>query len=87
MTMTVALEDLTYEPDSSVAGKINVKAVVSLSLEQGSGIYHGKYSASMQVPYVTWPTAEKNSEYINRTLSAALQKIFEDQGVIRFLQE
>lgn len=83
----VSLDHLSYRPDSSVGGVLVITADVSLRVEYGDSYYTGKYSASQKLRYATLPSEEKNNEEINKVLSLALEKIFQDQGLIAFLRQ
>jgi len=82
----VSLDRLSYQPDRSVAGKTVVDAEVSLVVERDDRVYHGHYQATGELRYATAPSEEKNQEEINRVLGAALQQLFDDAGLIAFLQ-
>lgn len=84
---TVSLDELSYTPDRAVAGKAAISAVVSLEVHRGNSTWRGKYSASGEMGYVTVPSESENSENINKVLNLALQKMFEDEGLVKFLQE
>jgi len=86
LEFTVALDKLSYQPDRTVAGKLIVTAEFSVTAENGGATYQGKYSASEELRYATLPSEEKNNAEINKILSLALEKIFVDQGLIKFLQ-
>jgi len=83
----VALDKLSYQPDRTVAGKLIITAEFSVAAESGSSVYQGKYSASGELRYATLPSEAKNNAEINKVLSLALEKIFMDEGLIRFLQQ
>jgi len=87
MDFSVALEELSYIPDRAVAGKVAINAVVTVEVQRGGSTFHGKYTASGNMGYVTAPSERQNSEHLNQILSLALQKIFEDPALVKFLQE
>jgi len=81
------INKLTYTPDSNPAvGKVNITAVVSVEIKQHGRVYHGDYEASGEMGYVTVPSEERNNAQINTVFNLALQKIFDDQALIKFLQ-
>lgn len=82
----VALDNISYQPDRSVAGKLIITVDFSVTAENGGSTYQGKYSASEELRYATLPSEEKNDAEINKVLSLALEKIFVDEGLIKFLQ-
>jgi uncharacterized lipoprotein len=85
---TLSLDQLTYKPESnSAVGKIAMTAAVSVTIQRGNSHYRGSYAASNEMGFVMLPSESDNSEQINKVLSMALQKIFEDQGLIQFLQQ
>jgi len=88
--VVVTLTGLSYtpDPDSSQAinGQVLIKSAVSVEVMQGGRSYHGSYEASRAMGYVTVPSEEKNNEQINQVLNLALQKIFDDQALIKFFQ-
>jgi len=87
LEFTVVLDNLSYQPDRTVAGKLVISAEVSVLAENGGSTYQGKYSASEELMYATLPSEEKNNQVINKVLSLALEKIFMDRGLIQFLQQ
>jgi len=86
LEFNVALDKISYQPDRTVAGKLIVTVDFSVTAENGGAIYQGKYSASQELRYATLPSEEKNNAEINKVLSLALEKIFVDEGLIKFLQ-
>jgi uncharacterized lipoprotein len=86
LEFNVSLDNLRYQPDRSVAGKLVITADFSIVVENGSYAYQGKYSASEELMYATSPSEEKNNAEINKVLSLALEKIFADDGLVKFLQ-
>jgi len=88
--VVVTLTGLSYTPDpdsnQAINGQILIKSAVSVEVKQGGRSYHGSYEASREMGYVTMPSEEKNNEQINQVLNLALQKIFDDQALIKFLQ-
>jgi uncharacterized lipoprotein len=87
MTMVVALSSLTYTLDSNPAiGKAHVTATITVDVTQGNRSYHGSYGANNEVGYIAPPPEERNNTQINEAISIALQKVFEDEGLINFLQ-
>lgn len=87
LEFTVVLDTLNYRPDRSVAGKLVITSDFSIVVENGNYNYQGKYSANEELMYATSPSEEKNSAEINKILSLALEKIFTDEGLIKFLQQ
>jgi uncharacterized lipoprotein len=88
LTMVVALSSLTYTLDNNPAiGKARVAVTMTVEVTQGNRSYHGNYGANNEVGYVTPPLEERNNTQINEAISIALQKVFEDEGLIRFLQQ
>jgi len=84
---TLSIDRLTYTPDSNPAiGKIQIAAAVSVEIRRDNHNYHGHYEASGEMGYVTAPSEAKNNEEINQMLNLALQKIFDDPSLIKFLQ-
>jgi uncharacterized lipoprotein len=83
---TLALTELSYVPDRTVAGKVAMKAVIAVEIKYGGRTYRGDYSANGELVYVTVPTSRRNNAEINKILNLALQKMFDDQGLIKFLQ-
>lgn len=86
LEFTVLLDKLSYQPDRTVAGKLIVTTDFSVVVENGT-TYQGKYSASEELRYATLPSEEKNNIEINKVLSLSLEKIFADEGLIKFLQQ
>lgn len=82
----LALTELSYVPDRTVGGKVLMKAAVAVEVKYAGRTYRGDYSANGELLYVTVPTSKKNNAEINKILNLALQKMFDDQGLINFLQ-
>jgi uncharacterized lipoprotein len=82
----VFLDNLSYQPHRTVAGKVVVQADVSVRVEKGGAVYEGSYSAVGERSYLTAPSTRRNEAEINRVLSLALQEIFADQGLVAFLR-
>jgi uncharacterized lipoprotein len=81
------INKLDYVPDSNPAvGKIRITAAVSVEISKGLRNYHGNYEASGEMGYVTVPSETRNNEQINMVLNLALQKMFDDQSLVKFLQ-
>ena len=83
---TLAVTELSYVPDRTVGGKVAMKAAVSVEVKHGGRSYRGNYSANGELVYVTVPTSKRNNAEINKIMNLALQKMFDDQGLIKFLQ-
>ena len=83
----LTLNTLSYLPDSNPAvGKVHITASVSIDVKQGGRSYRGTYEANGDMGYVTVPSESRNNKQINLVLNLALQKIFDDQALIKFLQ-
>jgi len=84
----LVINKLSYTPDSNPAiGKIHIAAAVAVEVKQGGRSYHGAYEANGEMGYVTVPSENRNSEQINLVFNLALQKIFDDPSLVKFLQQ
>lgn len=85
-TFVVEVLGLDYQhPVSTVAGDVTVKCRISVRVEMGGDFYEGEYTSRRTEQVPVMPTAEVNKRLVNETVSQALQRMFQDSKMQRFL--
>ena len=85
-TFVVEVLGLDYQhPASTVAGDVTVKCRISVRVEMGADFYEGEYTSRRTEQVPVMPTADINKRLVNETVSQALQRMFQDSKMQRFL--
>ena len=83
---TVEVIDIDYrKPATNVAGNISVKCRVGVRVEMGAETYRGEYASQRTEQVVVTSTASGNQRMVNDTISQALNQIFLDSKLQRFM--
>jgi uncharacterized lipoprotein YajG len=84
----VEVLSLDYQrPASTVAGDVTVKCRIAVRVEKGSAYFEGEYSSRRTEQVPVMPTAEVNKRLVNETVSQALQRMFQDPKLQRFMAD
>lgn len=85
-SLTLELRALEYSTSTGFwTGGVNVNGAIKAIAQRPGDEYERMYRVDTDNRVVVVPTAGKNSEWINSTLSGLLGQIFEDVGLFRFL--
>lgn len=85
---TVKLSELTYDyvKVKGVRDQVDVYCVVSVEVVRGLSVYTNTYRASLSNEVLTLASNDKNQEWVNAAINAALDQLFQDQGIAEFLK-
>lgn len=87
-SMYIEIVDIDYQrPASSVAGNVVVKCRVAVKVLMGNATYEGDYSSKRSEQVAVQATAGQNVRLVNDTLSQALEQIFRDPKLQRFMAD
>lgn len=84
--LTITLKNIEYQhPAVSVGGNVVVKCRVAVRIERSGEIYNGEYLSQRSEQVALMGTVQGNRRLINETVSQALNQIFLDSKLQRFL--
>ena len=85
---TVKLTDLTYDYNKvkGVRDQVEITSGISVEIVSGLSTYSNQYSATSVNELVTLASDKQNQEWINATLNAALDQLFNDAAINAFLK-
>ena len=82
----VYIDTLEYHvPDSSYVSHVDLKAAVRVVVQVGTARYQGSYIAEDDRRVFRAPSDEENEEMINGILAKAVERAFDDPGLLRFM--
>ncbi len=82
----VYVDQLKYQvPDSNYITKVDLKATVRVVVRANGKSYQGSYSAQEARRVFKAPSDEDNQEMVNDVLGDAIERAFEDPGLMRFM--
>lgn len=83
---TIEILDIDYQrPTSSVGGNVTVKCRVGVKVEMGNETYSGEYMSQRTEQVAGMGTVAGNRRMVNDTISQALNQIFLDGKLQRFM--
>lgn len=85
-SMEIQIIDIDYHrPETSVGGEVSVKCRVAVRVQMGSETYSGEYASRRSEQVAVMGTESGNQRMVNDTISQALNQIFLDSKLQRFL--
>jgi uncharacterized lipoprotein YajG len=85
-TFKVEILDINYQrPATSVGGNVVVKCKVAVKVDKGTETYSGEYISQRSEQVAVMGTAEGNRKLVNQTIGQALNQIFLDSKLQRFM--
>lgn len=86
---TLALVELTYgvAEGRSAFGEAQLSASYRVNLRKAGHSYQGEYTAKLKKGFIKTPSDAANNELVTQVMSDALQRVFQDPGIARFLAE
>lgn len=82
----IEVTDIDYQrPATSVGGNIVVRCKVRAKVEMGQETYSGEYTSQRSEQVAVMGTASGNQRLINATISQAINQIFLDSRLQRFM--
>ncbi len=86
ITFNIYVDELNYRvPEGSYVTEVNLDAILRSEVQQGGKRFQGRYQAQSHHTVVKAPSEEKNEELINDVLNSALNRLFHDQALLKFL--
>lgn len=83
---TVEMVDIDYQrPASSVGGNVSIKCRVAVKVDMGNSTFSGEYSSKRSETVAVQATSSGNVRLVNETVTQALEQIFKDPKLQRFL--
>lgn len=85
---TVKLTDLTYDYKKvkGMRDQVEITSGISVEIVRGLSTYTNQYSATSVNELVTLASDAQNQEWINTTLNATLDQLFNDAAINTFLK-
>ncbi len=84
--LMITLKNIEYQhPAVSVGGNVIVKCRLAVKIERSGETYNGEYLSQRSEQVALMGTVEGNRRLINETVSQALNQIFLDSKLQRFL--
>ena len=82
-----SIADLQYSVMEvrTVASKVGLTAVLTVEVHKAGQIYRGRYTANLDKGFVKPPTDSANNRMISWVMSDALERVFNDGGLMRFM--
>ena len=85
-TLEVRLEKLDYIPEEgSVVNRVNLDLTLLAEARRGDTTHTGTYNSSVEHKLPFTPSAARNQEMVNQILSRSIERLLNDQEMIRFL--
>ncbi len=85
-SFTIEILDIDYQrPASNVGGNVVAKCRVGVKVEMGDETYSGEYRSMRSEQVALMGTPEGNRRLVNQTISQALNQIFLDSKLQRFM--
>jgi uncharacterized lipoprotein YajG len=86
LSMKVEIRLIEYSTSTGMwTGGIHTKAALKVVCKNGSRDYENLYRQENEDRIMVVPTAEKNEEFLNKVVAQTLDKIFQDQELMKFL--
>ncbi len=87
-TFTVEIVDIDYQsPASSVAGNVVVKCRIAVKVLMGNASYDGEYASKRSEQVAVQATSGGNVRLVNDTVNQALEQVFRDPKLQRFMAD
>lgn len=85
-SLTVVLEDISYEPiNTSIGNNVEVQVVMAAELASQGETFTGRYKSKTQRQSVMAPDEEDNSKMLSELISQTMDRMFADPKVKAFL--
>lgn len=85
-TMTIVIDDISYQPiNTSIGNNIEVQAVMLSELKSQNEGFTGRYSSKVQRQTLMAPDEEDNSKMLSELISTTMNRMFADPDLKAFL--
>lgn len=85
-TMTLEVLDMDYErPKTNVGGNVVVKCRIGVKVNKDGAIYSGEYLSQRSEQVAVIGTPNGNKRMVNDTINQALNRVFLDEKLQRFM--
>lgn len=88
ISLNIYLDELNYVvPENSYVTKVNLDVTLRSEAIQGGTSFRGRYQTQSHHSLAKSPNEDKNQELINEVLNSALNRLFQDQGLLNFISQ
>ena len=87
VTLSVALQKLTYDMEGTVVSKVNLSSSVEVTCTKGGDTLTSRYQINQKEEFAFAPNEAKNSELINRVLGKSLNRMLADTELRDFMSK
>lgn len=87
-SFVIEIVDIDYQrPASNVAGNVVVRCRMAVKVSMGTATYEGEYTSRRSEQVAVQPTSHMNVRLVNGAVSQALEQMFRDPKLQRFMAD